>query len=130
MDERSTRVPEWFVERLAADDLDAAVAERIHARLLEWGELGRLRRIEESNRAILQAHPTSLVVPKIERRLAELRTKPVPSSARLWAWPSIVVGLPTLALVMLMTLAPEIWQQAPTSPAPTAEERGPCSEGE
>jgi len=66
--EERDRVPDWFVERLVANDLPAADAARIRARLEAAGELHRVRELEESNSAILADRSAADVALEVHRR--------------------------------------------------------------
>jgi hypothetical protein len=99
-------VPEWLVERLVAHDLDAKRAEEVHARLAAKGELARLEQMEAANRASLAAHPSVVVVPEIERRLALRRVRDAERrrTRSRFAWPALAIAAPTLAAAATLLL--------------------------
>lgn len=124
----STKVPDWWVERLAANDLDRATSERVRSRLAARDELGRLQAIDASNRAVLAAHPTGTVVAEIERRLHSARAKhraatSAPSLWR-WAWPGLAAGCSLVAALLLLLEvrhdAPHAIQSGPVADARNA----------
>jgi anti-sigma factor RsiW len=69
MSEQYARVPDWLLERLVAGDLPPAQASAVEARLEASGEQDRLARLEQSNDAILAAHPPARVAAEVARRL-------------------------------------------------------------
>jgi hypothetical protein len=113
--ERPT-VPEWLVERLAVRDLPPGQTERVREQLEKAGELERLRAIEVSNRAILDAHPPAAVSLEVRRRLAcanerAPRSGPLderpPSLARYWPWSVLGPGAAAVALLSLLFVSTE-----------------------
>lgn len=104
MPDRLEGVPDWLVERLAAQDFDAERAELVRARLAARDELVRLEQIEASNRAILEAYPVARVVPEIERRIARIEAQGSDSHSRLrrLTWPTLAVATPALALTAML----------------------------
>jgi hypothetical protein len=62
-------VPDWLLERLAADELPASQARALHATLAARGESERLAALAASNAEILAALPPARVVAEVERRL-------------------------------------------------------------
>ncbi|MBC8133083.1 MAG: ActD-like protein [Deltaproteobacteria bacterium] len=126
--ERSGGVPQWMVERLAADDLPAKRAVDVRRRLeSEADGPARLEQIVASNAEILAAHPADLVAAQIRARMAKAASAPItassprvlPSGRRHWTW---VWGTPTLALA---TLAIALWLRPDQVRRPTASETAP-----
>jgi len=65
----SDRIPDWLLERLAADDLPAAEGEALRRRLVADPEgRARLEALRASNEAILAAHPPARVAAAIRQR--------------------------------------------------------------
>ncbi|MDF1564768.1 MAG: ActD-like protein [Deltaproteobacteria bacterium] len=90
-------IPEWKLERLALGELPEAEAAELRTRIeADPAEAARLAALEESNRAILAAHPAEELARAIERRrhLQEVTEREAgrQRSSRPLLW-----GLPTLA---------------------------------
>jgi hypothetical protein len=103
--EERHRVPDWFVERLVANDLSPSAAARIRARLEASGELHRVGELEASNAAILAEHSAADVAVEVQRRLhqrndgAHERTSTIPRLAtRAFAIASAVALVGALAM--------------------------------
>jgi hypothetical protein len=87
-------VPQWLLERLAAQDLSRFEADELRSQLAANDELDRLEAIEASNRAILSDHPPERAAAEIQRRM--LAEPGSASSAERRRW---IFALPSLAAV-------------------------------
>lgn len=91
-----TPTPQWLVERLAANDLPAAEAAQVRARLEAEGGLGRLTELEAANRAMLEQHSVAVNVAAIRRRSAPAAQR------RPWVMPVFAMGLAVAAAVVVL----------------------------
>jgi hypothetical protein len=116
MPRNSNPVPDLLIERLALRDLDPERAADVRSRLEAAGDLTRLGEIEASNRAILAAHPPSLVFAEVQRRLARDGLEPASRPRELVGRPWLGLALGALAaataVVVLVPRAPRPSRQA------------------
>ena len=99
-------VPEWLLERLARNELPAAEASRLRARLEARGEGGRLQAIERSDREILDAHPPAVVAAEVRRRAGMHRRGG--STWRSTVFSGLALGAAGLAVVFAMGRSPRM----------------------
>ena len=95
-DDRSGKVPEWMIERLAAGELDPARAHDVEQRLArEPGGQARVAALVDSNAEILSAHPPAAMADAIRQRAAEVvRREAAARPRRSSVW---LLGAPLLA---------------------------------
>jgi hypothetical protein len=109
-DDRSGKVPEWMVERLAAGGLTPARTRDVEQRLAgEPGGQARVAAIVESNADILSAHPPAAMAEAIRQRAEAVARREAAARPRRTPW---LVGLPALALgavalVLVVRSAPQ-----------------------
>jgi hypothetical protein len=95
-DDRSGKVPEWMVERLAAGGLTPARARDVEHRLAaEPGGQARVAAIAESNAEILSAHPPAAMAEAIRQRAQAAARREAAARPRRTPW---LLGVPALAL--------------------------------
>jgi hypothetical protein len=99
-------VPEWLLERLARNELPAAEASRLRARLEARGEGGRLQAIERSDREILDAHPPAVVAAEVRRRAGMHRRGGLTWRSTLFS--GLALGAAGLAVVFAMGRSPRM----------------------
>lgn len=93
------RVPDLFVEQLAAGELSPERAQEVRRRLeAEPGGLERLAEISTSNITIREVLPADGVAREVRARVAEADFRPAASSARWW------VPLLTVAAAMMLVV--------------------------
>jgi hypothetical protein len=78
------KVPDWLLERLAANELPPAQATKVRERLRALGEENRLSALSASNAEILSALPPERIAPEIERRAAVGADLARPAAAHPW----------------------------------------------
>jgi hypothetical protein len=102
------RVPDWWLERLAAGELPEREARELRERLERAGEAARLDALEASSAEILRAHPAAGVVAEVERRAAAQGLARPRAGRPLW--PVLALGgsaALTLMLVRVLDVQPE-----------------------
>lgn len=106
---------DWFVERLAAGELDTKDAEAVRSRLAAEGSQ-RLSELAVSNAAILADYEPARVVAEIRRRLAEHRR----ASRAPHAWRAPAFGLAVSCATLLAVLVSGRRDAAPMRDTPRA----------
>jgi hypothetical protein len=102
------RVPDWWLERLAAGELPEREARELLERLERAGEAARLDALEASSAEILRAHPAAEVVAEVERRAAAQGLARPRAGRPLW--PVLALGgsaALTLMLVRVLDVQPD-----------------------
>lgn len=90
-----TKLPDWFVERAALDEVPSASRARLEQ--APPGELtARVAALREDNERELAAYPPGPAVELIEARLRK-----VPRRRRRWLAPLVVAGLAAAAILIL-----------------------------
>jgi hypothetical protein len=93
-------VPDWLIERLVRNELPAAEAARLRARLEARGEGHRLAAIERSDREILDAHPPAVVAAEVRRRAGLPRNRAL--GWRTTMFSGLALGAAAMAVVFAM----------------------------
>ncbi|MFO0582435.1 MAG: hypothetical protein U0229_09200 [Anaeromyxobacter sp.] len=99
-----TRIPDYLLERLAADDLPPAEAQALRARLAaEPGGEERLRALRTSDAELLLRHPARVIAAEVHRR-SDLR--PAPRRPLVTFAPWLAAAAAVLVAVPLALRAP------------------------
>jgi hypothetical protein len=116
-DDRSGKVPEWMIERLAAGDLAPARARDVEQRLArEPDGQARVAALADSNAEILSAHPPAAMAEAIRQRAVEAaRREAAARPRRSSAW---LLGAPLLAAAAMAVVLVR------PSPQPTEDGEG------
>lgn len=94
-------VPDWLLERLAADELPASQANRLRERLAETGQTDRLAALAASNADICQAYPAEQVAAEVQRRAKRAEASRSRSWSRpVWALSMAAAGATAILVVM------------------------------
>ncbi|GAB4526547.1 MAG: hypothetical protein Tsb0020_44300 [Haliangiales bacterium] len=115
---KQTPIPDWLLERVAADDIPAKQRAEIEARLAaDETSQARLEELRRANQAILAQYPPAQVTAEIERRLhlAEVAARTQSQAPRWLSW-GVIGGLAaaTAAAALMLTTSPG------PGPGPTA----------
>ncbi|QSQ27021.1 ActD protein [Pyxidicoccus parkwayensis] len=102
-------IPHWLLERVALGELPPDALADARARLArEPDGAGRLARLEEDSRRILERHPPAAVAAEVERRLAaRARIEAARESGRSGqgGWHGLSLGMPVAASLALLFLS-------------------------
>ncbi|WP_164016281.1 ActD protein [Pyxidicoccus trucidator] len=109
-------IPHWLLERVALGELSPDALADARARLAREPEGdGRLARLEEDSRRILERHPPEAVAAEVERRRAARARVAAAGEPERGGWHGLSLGIPVAASLALLFLStqPELPAPAP-----------------